>query len=78
MLAAACANSVSWLPKFMAAASTSYANIVYLLQFNELHVSGSSKIQTLMIFIEHVSLKVGVANTHWVIYALVSFIPACL
>ena len=38
-------------------------------------VSGSSKIQTLMIFIEHVSIKVGVANTHWVIYALVSFIP---
>ena len=41
-------------------------------------VSGPSKIQTLMIFIEHVSIKVGVANTHWVIYALVSFIPACL
>ena len=64
MLAAACANSVSWLPKFMAAASTSYANVVYLLQFNELqHMCGSSEIQTLMIFIEHVSLKVGVANT---------------
>ena len=43
-----------------------------------IYVSGSSKIQTLMIFIDHVSIKVGVANTHWVIYALVSFIPACL
>jgi len=39
------------------------------------YVSGSSKIQTLMIFIESVSIKVGVANTHWVMYALVSFIP---
>ena len=28
-----------------------------------------------MIFIEHVAIKVGVANTHWVIYALVSIIP---
>jgi len=32
-------------------------------------MSGSSKIQRLMIFI---ATKVGVANTHWVIYTLVS------
>lgn len=29
-----------------------------------------------MIFIDHVPVKVGVANTHWVIYILVSNIPA--
>ena len=46
------------------------------VQYN--YLSGSSKIQILMIFIEHVPIKVGVANTLWVIYALVSFIPACL
>ena len=41
------------------------------------YLSGSSKIQ-LMIFIEHVPIKVGVANNLWVIYILVSNIPAHL
>ena len=44
--------------------------------YNSLYVSGSSKIQILMIFIEHVPIKVGVANINWVIYILVSNIPA--
>ena len=38
-------------------------------------MSGSSKIQALMLFIAHMSLGVGVANTHWVIYVLVRYIP---
>ena len=41
----------------------------------KLYVSGSSKIQILMIFIDHVPNKVGTANTCWVIYTLVSDIP---
>ena len=60
----------------------------------EKYVSGSSKIQTLSFDLSSIKteiysngknlrllkfvIKVGVANTHWVIYALVSFIPACL
>ena len=41
------------------------------------HGSGSSNIQILMIFIDHVPIKVGVANTHWVMI-LVSTIPTHL
>ena len=41
-------------------------------------VRGSIKIQILMIFIEPRAIKVGVANTLWIIYIVVSNIPAHL
>ena len=48
--------------------------VVFMLK-QTTNASGSSKIQILIIFIESVPLKVGVANIRWVIYTLVSNIP---
>ena len=41
-----------------------------------LYVSGSSKNPNINGITHHVSIKVGVANTNWVIYVLVSYVPA--
>ena len=38
----------------------------------------SGKIQILMIIKNHMPIKVGMANLHWVVYVLVSNIPARL